>query len=304
MELFRETHFDFVRWMKLSVTISLIMLAAGMVSLVAKGGPRWSVDFRGGTVLQVRIKPAPPIAEVRRIIAGAGFTGAQVQDFGAADEFLLDIEQVAGIANAGQVAHQALVKGLPNATVELRREESVGPKVGGELRTAAANSVLASLILIILYVGVRFVFRYGVAGVLALFHDVLTTLGLFSILNKEISLSIIAAFLTIVGYSIMDSVVVFDRIRENMKMRRREGYAEVINMSINQTLSRTVLTSGLTLLTTISLLLFGGPAIHDFAFALTFGVAVGTYSSIFIAAPILVWRQQRAGADKRRQPAM
>jgi preprotein translocase SecF subunit len=240
------------------------------------------------------------------VLEQAGIANAQVQDFGAPGEFLISVESKAGQAmDEANIIKSAIANGLPGTTMELRREEAVGPKVGAELRTSAANSVFASLVLIIIYVGIRFVFRYGVAGVIALAHDVTITLGIFSVLNKEISLSVIAAFLTIVGYSIMDSVVVFDRIRENMRLRRREGYPEVINVSINQTLSRTVLTSGCTLLTTASLWILGGPVIRDFAFALTFGIVVGTYSSIFIAAPILVWWVQRRVTDKRRpQPAM
>jgi preprotein translocase SecF subunit len=157
----------------------------------------------------------------------------------------------------------------------------------------------------VLYITVRFVFRYGIAAILALVHDVTITLGVFSLLNLEISLQVIAAFLTIIGYSLNDTIVVFDRIRENMRLRRRESYRDVINRSINETLSRTVLTSGTTVFVTACLFFLGGPVIHDFAFALTFGVVIGTYSSIFIASPILVWWTEHRIMDRKRaQPSM
>jgi preprotein translocase SecF subunit len=193
-----------------------------------------------------------------------------------------------------------LQEGLGGAEIELRREESVGPKIGSELRTAAVNSVVAALALIVLYITVRFVFRYGIAAIMALVHDVTLTLGVFSLLNFEISLSIIAAFLTIIGYSLNDTIVVFDRIRENMRLRRKESYREVINRSINECLSRTMLTSLTTFFVAATLYVVGGPVIHDFAFALTFGVIVGTYSSMFIASPILVWWYERRIADRKR----
>jgi len=167
------------------------------------------------------------------------------------------------------------------------------------------NSVVAALLLIVLYITVRFIFRYGIAAIIALVHDVVITLGVFSLMNKEISLSIIAAFLTIIGYSLNDTIVVFDRIRENMRLRRKESYRMVINRSINECLSRTVLTSVTTLIVAGSLYFFGGPVINDFAFALCFGVLIGTYSSIFIASPVLVWWTERRILDKKRaQPAM
>jgi len=189
---------------------------------------------------------------------------------------------------------------LGGAEIELRREESVGPKIGNELRTAAVNSVVGALALIVLYISVRFVFRYGIAAILALVHDVTLTLGVFSLMDFEVSLQIIAAFLTIIGYSLNDTIVVFDRIRENMRLRRKESYRDVINRSINECLSRTVLTSVTTFFVAATLYALGGPVIHDFAFALCFGVIIGTYSSMFIASPILVWWYERRIADKKR----
>ncbi len=307
LQLFHNANYDIMGKMKVAFILSALIIGAGLVSLVARGGPRWSIDFTGGSVLQVVIQPTPGTAEVRRIIAGAGFRDAQVQDFGSPQEFLITLPGVeSGGTSAANQAEAALRAALPQAQVELRREEKVGPKIGGELKTAALNSVLAACFLVVGYLSVRFIFRYGVAALLATLHDVIITLGVFSLLNKEISLSIVAAFLTIIGYSLNDTIVVFDRIRENMRLRRREGYREVLNRSINETLSRTVLTAGTTLLTAFTLWLLGGPVIHDFAFCMTFGVLTGTFSSIFIASPLLLlWHERAARGERRRaQPAM
>ena len=306
MEFFRNTNINFMGGMRVAFTLSMILIVLSIGSLIAHGGPHLSIDFTGGAELQVKIDPAPEISQLRASLERQGLSGVQVQDFGAADEFLIVLPRTEeDVLDAAQVLLDAVEEGLPGSTVEVRREESVGPKIGGELKTAAQSSVLAALLLIVLYISVRFVFRYGIAAIIALVHDVTLTLGIFSLLNLEISLSIIAAFLTIIGYSLNDTIVVFDRIRENMKLRRKESYRQVINRSINECLSRTVLTSLTTLMVALSLYLFGGPVIHDFAFALVIGVLVGTYSSIFIASPVLVWWYERRVVDRKRaQPAM
>jgi len=306
MEFFRDPKINFVGAMKPAFTVSAVLVLVAAVSLVIHGGPRLSIDFTGGSVLQVRIDPTPTVAEIRSGLEGRGYQGVQVTDFGGQDEFLITMpnfestDDGARTMDATQVLLDDLREGLGGAEIELRREESVGPKIGGELRTAAVNSVIGALALIVLYISVRFVFRYGIAAILALVHDVVLTLGVFSLMNFEVSLQIIAAFLTIIGYSLNDTIVVFDRIRENMKLRRKESYREVINRSINECLSRTMLTSLTTFFVAATLYLLGGPVIHDFAFALTFGVVVGTYSSIFIASPILVWWYEHRIADRKR----
>ncbi|MCP4574488.1 MAG: protein translocase subunit SecF [bacterium] len=319
MEFFRDSKINFVGGMKMAFMISVVLVVLSVVSLLIHGGPRLSIDFTGGSVLQVRIDPVPEVADIRATLEAKGYRGVQVTDFGSVDEFLVTflnpeavedgaevtegvrgVTDTSGTLDAAQTLLNDLREGLAGSTIELRREESVGPKIGGELRTAAVNSVVAALALIVLYITVRFVFRYGVAAIVALVHDVTLTLGVFSLLNLEVSLSIIAAFLTIIGYSLNDTIVVFDRIRENMKLRRKESYRQVINRSINECLSRTVLTSLTTFFVAGMLFLFGGPVIHDFAFALCFGVMVGTYSSMFIASPVLVWWNERRISDRKR----
>jgi len=303
MEFFRNANLNVVGAMKVAFTISMTLVLICAVSLVIHGGPRLGIDFTGGSVLQVKIKPTPTVGQIRTVLDSKGYEGAQVTEFGSNDEFLItvpgvdDTEKTMG-ASQGVLAD--LKAAMSGSDIELRREESVGPKIGGELRTAAINSIVASLALIVLYLTVRFVFRYGIAAIIALVHDVTLTLGAFSLLNLEVNLQTIAAFLTIIGYSLNDTIVIFDRIRENMKLRRKEGYREVINRSINETLSRTILTSATTMAVALMLFLFGGPVIHDFAFALVFGICVGTYSSIFIASPVLVWWYETRLKDKKR----
>jgi preprotein translocase subunit SecF len=304
MEFFREPKINFVGAMKPVFILSTILFVVTVASLILHGGPRLSIDFTGGSVLQVRITPAPAVAQLRTVMDSAGFAGAQVQEFGAEDEFLITFPRLdADILDAGQAMLASLRESLAGHEVEMRREESVGPKVGGELRSAAMNAIGLSLLLIVIYIGFRFVFRYGLAAILALVHDVTLTIGIFSLLDLEISLTVIAAFLTIIGYSLNDTIVIFDRIRENMRLRRRESYAEVINRSINECLSRTFLTSVTTFVVAFTLYLVGGPVIHDFAFALSFGVIIGTYSSMFIASPVLVFWYNRFIADKKRAAA-
>lgn len=309
MQFFTKPNFNFVGAMKFNFTLSGVAILASIILLLVHGGPRWSIDFTGGSVLQVKFTSSPGIASVRQTLEGKGYAGVQVTEFGAADEFLITLAAAKGAggaeaASAAQRVLDDLRATYPNSQIDMRRTESVGPKVGGELRTAAINSVVVGLFLITVYVWFRFVLRYGLAAILALFHDVTLTLGIFSLLNLEISLQIIAALLTIVGYSINDTIVVFDRIRENMKLRRKESYREVINRSINETLSRTILTSLTTFTVAVVLWIMGGPVIRDFAFAMSFGVFVGTYSSIFIASPLLVWWSDRQIDKKQAAPSM
>ncbi len=303
MEFFKNPSINFVGAMKPAFSLSAALVVISAVLMLIHGGPRLSIDFTGGSVLQVKMSPVPEVQDIRSSLESKGYAGVQVTEFGSADEFLITVatpDKAIETLDAAQILLNDLRGELPGTDIELRREESVGPKIGGELRTAAANSIVAALALIVLYITFRFVFRYGIAAIMALVHDVTLTLGIFSLLDFEISLSIIAAFLTIIGYSLNDTIVVFDRIRENMKLRRKESYREVINRSINECLSRTVLTSVTTLMVALVLYLMGGPVIHDFAFALCFGVVVGTYSSVFIASPILVWWSERRLADKKR----
>jgi preprotein translocase SecF subunit len=304
------TNYRIIPIRRVMMSISAVVILIGIISLVMHGGPRFGIDFRGGYKFIVEFEHDVDLAKVRETVSGLGHEGMQVSDFGTASEVLiiLDASEVTmpgiGEDSGGDKVQIGLAAGLRSAfadnhVVEISQEK-VGPKIGAELRTQALWAILYSLLGIVLYISWRFEFKFSIAAIVALIHDVLITLGIFSILNMEINLTILGALLTLVGYSLNDTIVVFDRIRENLFQRKRgEAYDEVVNRSINQTLSRTVITSLTTLLVVVILYFFGGPVIHNFAFALVVGIMVGTYSSLFIASPILVeWQHS---VVKRRE---
>jgi preprotein translocase subunit SecF len=291
MNFLVNTNFDFMTRRGIAAVISLLAIAVGIGSLVMHGGPRYSIDFTGGSLLQIRFSSPVAAAEVRDVLTEVNQGDAGIQQYGEPGEMLVRIKDT-GDASATTEVKRVLRERWPD--LDLRREETVGPKIGGELRGVALQVILWALAGILIYVTIRFEFRFAVAAIIALVHDVLITLGAFSLSNREISLAVIAAFLTIVGYSLNDTIVVFDRIRENLRVPTREQYTSILNRSINQSLSRTIITSGTTVLVTVILFFFGGEVLKDFAFALTIGVIVGTYSSIFIATPVLVeWEKHR-----------
>jgi preprotein translocase subunit SecF len=298
MSLFADANFDFVGKRRAAAIISVLLIVAGLASLITKGGPKYSIDFTGGSLIQVQFAEVVPADEVRSALSAIGHGDAEIQRFGSPREMLVRIPDKGNEQDMIDVK-DALRAQWPD--LELRREETVGPKIGGELRAAALEAILFALALILVYITIRFEFRFAIAAIIALIHDVLITLGVFSLANHEVSLAVIAAFLTIVGYSLNDTIVVFDRIRENLRTPAREAYAGILNHSVNQSLSRTIITSGTTLLVVLVLFLFGGEVLKDFAFALVIGVVIGTYSSIFVATPILVeWETRRPRKSKRR----
>ncbi|HMB70159.1 MAG TPA: protein translocase subunit SecF [bacterium] len=300
MRFLSNTNYDFVGKRKMALVLSLVAIAVGIASLVTHGGPRYSIDFTGGSLIQVQFPQATTVEEVREALNASGVANAEIQRFGAPDEILIRIQRT-GDTDAMEDVKAALQSRWPDYTN--RREETVGPKIGGELRSAAGQAIFLALFLILIYITIRFEFRFAVAAIMALVHDVLITLGAFSLANHEVSLAVIAAFLTIVGYSLNDTIVVFDRIRENLRVPGREPYDQILNRSVNQSLSRTVITSGTTIVVVVVLLIFGGEVLRDFAFALTVGVVVGTYSSVFVATPILVeWEKRRPRRTKTGTP--
>ena len=284
MNLMKNTKFNFMKVSKIMALMSIIMIVIGMSSLIIKGGPKLSIDFTGGTVVQILFEEAPEISQIRKNLEENGFNGAEVVEFGSSKELLIKTDLIENT----EEANEKLSSALSNSKYEVRRVEMVGPKIGKELKNDAIYAIVLALIGIMIYIWFRFDRYYAVGSVAALLHDVFITLGLFSILGKEIDLSIIAAFLTIVGYSLNDTIVVFDRIRENIHRYSKEKLERVVNLSLNETLSRTLITSITTLIVVVVLLIFGGEVIYNFAFALTVGVLVGTYSSIFVASPVIV----------------
>ncbi|VAX18979.1 Protein translocase subunit SecF, partial [hydrothermal vent metagenome] len=274
---------------------ALILISLG--SLVYHGGPNYGIDFKGGTLVHLKFKKVAPIAEVRSAIAELKLGEFSIQGFGEPEELLIRVGQednAEGESQAKIVEDKLRDVFGQNFTVE--RVEMVGPKVGSDLRYKALMALIYSLVGILLYITFRFEFRFGIAAIVALAHDTMITIGAFSILDKEFTLPVIAAILTVIGYSLNDTIVVFDRIRENMRLKRGLKLEDMLNLSINNTLSRTLLTSGTTLIVVLSIFFLGGGVIHDFAFALFVGIFVGTYSSIFVASPVLLlWQnyQQR-----------
>jgi preprotein translocase subunit SecF len=389
MEIFKQTNFDFLGKKWPFIILSLLLTAAGLVSLAVKGGPKYGIDFNGGALMDVNFIKRPPAEAIRSALRKRISGEIEVQEVGNSQEALISTDvrderalqavradMIAALNEAfnpqnggkldinttGQAALadrlrdplqkasvalsdeqlQALTKqiatyrdtpprsglirkldelsSVPAVTPKIlsvikqecsvgnfaiRNVEIVGPKIGADLRQQAINVVLIALGAMLVYIAFRFEWIYGVAAVIAVFHDTIITIGLFSIFNKQIDLTVIAALLTLVGYSMNDTIVTFDRIRENLKLQRRGSFAEIVNLSINQTLSRTILTSGLTFLTALSLYLFGGQVLNGFSFALVIGIIIGTYSSIFIASPILIfWQDLVEGRKRKRRTAV
>jgi len=389
MELFRNTNFDFLGKKWPFIIASLVLTALGLGSLLVKGGPRYGIDFQGGTVMTFKFAQAPDEAKIRAALQGKlngaptvqKFIGGENQvsigtegadnaaatrnrqivtdtlektfahpesgklDFNNASTQMVkdrlrdplakaglsltdaELDKLAGgilqfrntPPQSGLISNFNQLSGVPGVTpaviqtlnqecdlapFALQKLDFVGPKVGADLRRYAIRATLLALAGMLAYISFRFEWIYGAAAVIAVFHDTIITVGIFSLFNKEIDLTVIAALLTLVGYSMNDTIVIFDRIRENLRMNRRESLYDVINRSVNQTLSRTVMTSGLTFLTVLALFLFGGPVLHGFSFALVVGIIIGTYSSVFIASPIVLAGHDFLEKRRRASPAM
>lgn len=293
MRLFKKTNINFLEIRRTFYLISLAVIVIGLVSLVTKG-IGFGIDFLGGTELVVRFEKAPSISEIRNALAAKGFAKAEIKVYGDPNTILIrTTEQEVGL-EVGSKIKQTLVEHFRNNPISILEEQKIGPKIGAELRRDALYAVIFSLIAMLIYIGFRFKFIYGVGAVLALFHDVIITLGVISLLDGlspffdfEIDQNMIAAFLTLVGLSVNDTVVIFDRIRENLKIYKAMPLKEIINKSINDTLSRTIITSGTIFIVLAIIMLFGGEVTRGFAFALTFGIITGTYSSIYIASAVV-----------------
>jgi preprotein translocase subunit SecF len=299
-----DVNIDFVGKRRNALVLSCIIIIIAVISLVTKGGPNYGIDFAGGTLVQVRFKTPTSAAGIKRGLMAIQLEDSLVQQFGEADtnEYLIRLESSdRSLRGLGDQISRALEDHFGKEVFEIRRVEMVGPKVGKDLRKKGLLSILYALIGILIYISWRFQLKFAAGAVLALFHDVMITVGAFSVLNKEISLPIVAALLTIVGYSLNDTIVVYDRVRENTRKSRRDPFEKVVNRSINETLSRTILTSGTTLFVVLALFFFGGGVIHDFAFALLVGVLVGTYSSIFIASPVVIFWESLWGKKVQKK---
>jgi preprotein translocase subunit SecF len=285
---------NFIGVWKIAFSISGALLLITVASIIYHKGFNTSIEFTGGTVVQLKFeKPIEnDLGKIRSIMTGLGYGQPEIKTIGPVknNEIQVTVKKQAEGTTVGDAVKQALVNGYSQNKFEVRREEKVGPKIGAELASKAFWAVLLALIAIVVYMGIRFNIPYGLGGVLSLFHDVFITLGFFSITNREISLGIVAALLTIVGYSLNDTIVVFDRVRENMGGKLLGPNVEsMINKSINQTLSRTIITTGIVLFVLIAFSFFGGQVIQDFSLAMLVGCSSGVYSTVYIASPIVLW---------------
>jgi preprotein translocase subunit SecF len=283
-----DINIDFVNKKRIALICSLVVALIGIGSLVVKGGPLYGIDFSGGTLVQVRFDQAPDVGEIRKALGEEGLGSSVIQSLGE-DKVAIRLKSEEGKADTvSDDLFAILVKQYGQERVSLELVEMVGPQVGADMRRKGILSILYAMVGILIYVTFRFQFRFALGAIAALVHDIMITVGVFSLFDKEFTLPVIAALLTIIGYSLNDTIVVYDRIRENIRRMPKEKLAVVVNNSINQTLSRTILTSGTTLLVVACLFILGGEVIHDFSFALIVGVLVGTYSSIYIASPVLL----------------
>ncbi|MDA3902730.1 MAG: protein translocase subunit SecF [Desulfuromusa sp.] len=295
-----DINIDFVGKRKLALIVSVVLIVIGLTSLLVKG-PNYGIDFAGGTLVQVQFAQPTDASAIKKALSGLELGSPVVQSFGDnQNEFLVRVEQASGELKGLSVQIQAaLEQTYGKGDIDIRRVEMVGPQVGKDLRNKGLKALFYAMLGLLVYISWRFEFRFAVGAIIALVHDVLITLGAFSLSGREIDLPIIAAFLAIIGYSLNDTIIVYDRIRENLGKHNKESFLFVVNRSINETLSRTLLTSGTTLLVILALFVLGGGVIHNFAFAMLIGVLIGTYSSIFVASPVLIFWQQKVAARSK-----
>lgn len=307
MRILKNSSFDFMGKKSIALAVSATIVLAGIGSLILNGGPKLSIDFKGGTFVAVEYTENIMVEDVRSKMGELNIDGQkfdfskeEVKHFGSNSAVSVRVPHIENSpSNFAQKIAVHLFESFPDKRPETMTEfvlskGIISPKIGSELSGKAVMAVFSALALILLYISIRFEFKFALGAIAALTHDVLITLGIFSLLSYEISLPIIAAFLTIVGYSLNDTIVIFDRIRENLKSSKRDSYTSVVNRSINESLSRTIITSLTTFVVVMILWLFGGEVIHNFAFAMIVGVIVGTYSSIYIASPLVIFLHENA----------
>ena len=308
MDILGDTKIDWLKYRWYFFLISFLIFALGAADIYRKGGIKYGIDFSEGTIVYAKFENTPQLDTIRQSLAGSGIGEAVIQryDHEELNQIMIRVERRAeDTAELDTTANQIIstLRQIEGNTLADTSTEIVGPVVGQELRTKARNAIGLALLAILIYIGFRFEFIYGVGATVAVIHDVILTMALVSIFNYEISLNVIAAFLTLAGYSVNDTIVIFDRVRENRRLVRRQSLYEVINLSINQTLRRTVLTSGLTLVVVAALFFLGGEVLRGFSFVFVTGVIIGTYSSVAIASPIVIWwrtLREKPAAKKRK----
>ena len=299
LRLLHDKHYDFIRWWRWAAGLTAAFIVLGLGSLAFKG-VNYSIEFTGGTLMQLEFAKPVDVAGLRGYLDAVGIHGAEIQQFGSSREFTIRAQESeranAATSGAETVARQIenlLVQKYGASNVHVVRTEAVGPKVGTELRRDAVIAMLLSFLVTTIYLAIRFEWRFAVAALFATGHDVLTTLAFIKLMHLEVSLTVVAAILTVIGYSLNDTIIIFDRVRENLRKQRKESLYDTLNRSINETLPRSILTHATVLASTLALLFFAGEVIRPFAWVMAFGVITGTFSSIYVASPVLLWIERK-----------
>jgi preprotein translocase subunit SecF len=314
LRIFHNTKYEFVKHWRIAAGLTVAFIVAGLVTFGITGGVNYSIEFTGGTLMQVEFKQAPDVAVLRGTLDEAGITGSEIQQFGAATEYTIrarDEKQVAAQAAGAEGISKTIAAALDAkfgaGNVTIVRTEAVGPKVGSELRSGAFTAMLIASLFTLIYLAIRFDWRFGAAAVLSTAHDILVTLAFIKMFDIEVSLTVVAAILTLLGYSANDTIIIFDRVREDLNKRLKgESLSQVLDRAINETLPRSIMTHATTLASTLALLFIAGEVIRPFAWVMAFGVFVATFSSIYVAGPILIWiesKYPRATSDATSRAA-
>jgi len=308
LRILHDTKFDFIKWWRWAAGLTAAFILLGLASFAIRGGVNYSIEFTGGTLMQVQFTKVIDVGRIRSTMDRAGITGAEIQTFGSDSGFTIRAQnrqavasQASGAESVAQRVQDALTKEFGASSYRVARTEAVGPRVGAELRRNAAIAMLLASLVTLVYLAIRFEWRFGVAAVLSTAHDVLVTLAFIKLFHIEVSLTVVAAILTLLGYSGNDTIIIFDRVRENLKKDRKTPLYDVLNRSINETLPRSVLTHATTLAATLALLFFAGEVLRPFAIVMAFGIFVATFSSIYVASPLLLWIEHkwpRTASDK------
>jgi len=299
LRILHDTKIDFIRLWKITTVVTLLFILPGLL-WIAVSGYKYSIEFTGGTLMQVRFTKAPNIADVRSTLDDSGIKGAEITQFGSDVDYLIRAQDPRAVAQQTRGAESiateiqaALTKRFGAPAFTVLRTEAVGPKVGGELRQKALYAILISFVATLLYLAWRFEWRFGVAAVVATAHDILATLAFIKYANLEISLVVVGGILTMIGYSLNDTIIIFDRVRENLRRRQKVTLYDTLNRSVNETLPRSVLTHATVFATLLALALLGGEVLRPFALVMLFGVVTGTFSSIYVAPPLLLWIESK-----------
>ncbi|MGH7605657.1 MAG: protein translocase subunit SecF [Gemmatimonadaceae bacterium] len=299
LRILHDTNYDFIRWWKVMAAITIAFILLGLGSLAVKP-PNYSIEFTGGTLMQLEFVKPPDVGTIRSTLDQAGVQGAEIQQFGTNREFTVRAQnagevaaQTNGAANVANRIQQVLNEKFGANSFRVIRTEAVTGQVGSELRRGAIIAILLSFVITLVYLSIRFEWRFATAAVIATSHDVFTTIAFLKLMHLEISLTVVAGLLTVLGYSLNDTIIIFDRVRENLRKGRKETLYETLNRSINETLPRSVLTHVTAFAATLALLIFAGEIIRPFAWVMAFGIVTGTFSSIYVAAPVLLWIERK-----------